>query len=260
MIEAKNISFGYSWQRDKNVLLDNINLSIEAGSSTALMGPNGAGKSTLLKIFSGQLKAHQGEIIFNNKNLQDWRAIEKAQMMAVLAQENVLEFNFTVTEVVTLGRSPHNSGRIIDQDIVTTALNLVDAGQLAQRYYPHLSGGEKQRVNLARVLAQVWQTTPVGPRLLILDEPSAAFDLAHQQLLNSIIKEIVSHKVTVLMVVHDLNLAARIVDNIVLLNQGTVQATGTPHQVLTEATIAQVFGIKTEVFKHPETGLPTILI
>lgn len=255
MISAQHICFGYG----KENLLDDICLEIKPGTVAALMGPNGAGKTSLLKLMSGELKSRSGEIRFNQRAIDDWPAIEKAQMMAVLAQDNLLDFNFTVEEVVTLARIPHHSGDKADKKIVQAALALVDASHLAHRIYPLLSGGEKQRVNLARVLAQIWCESALGPRLLMLDEPSASFDLAHQQLLKKIIRQIAADQVTILMVLHDLNLAAQSVDHIFFLDQGRIVADGPPLQVLRKDIIASVFSIEADIIQHPKTGLPVVI-
>ncbi len=255
MISIQHLSFAYSVEK----VVNDISLDIEMGSIAALLGPNGSGKSSLLKLLSGELQGQSGEIYFNGNTINSWPAADKAKVMAVLAQENILEFDFTVAEVVALSRIPHNTGNEVDQEIIHAALAAVDASHLAERFYPQLSGGEKQRVQLARVLAQIWQPSELGPRLLILDEPTASIDLAHQQLLKKIIQQYAANQVTVIMVLHDLNLAAQCADKIFFLQQGQIVAQGTPKQVLTKDIVDSVFGIEANIIDHPETGLPVIM-
>jgi len=161
-----------------------------------------------------------------------------------------------------LGRIPHDTGLARDRQIVRAALDKVDAGYLASRPYPQLSGGEKQRVQLARVLAQIWEPPVVGgkdgERVLLLDEPSASFDLAHQQLLREIVLGVAGEGVTVVMVVHDFSLSVSVSDQLVVLCCGRVEATGTPQQVLESTLIERVFGVPVDIIPHPSTGQPLI--
>jgi len=163
-------------------LLRNINLSVEAGQVTVLVGPNGAGKSSLLKVLTGELNPTQGAVWLNHRELSDWDIQDKANVLAVLPQHSELNFPFTANEVVALGCIPHATGYAVDQKIIADALQMVDASYLERRLYTQMSGGEKQRVQLARVLAQIWSPNALGEQFLVLDEPTAAFDLAHQQM------------------------------------------------------------------------------
>ena len=240
-------------------LLNNISIDCPRGSVTALMGPNGAGKTSLLKVIAGEHKASQGRVEINGQSREDWKQSEIAQFMAVLPQSSTLEFAFTAQEVVALGRTPHATGLVRDAEIISAALIKVDASYLAQRSFVQLSGGEKQRVQLARVLAQVWLPCKEGEQILVLDEPTAAFDLAHQQLTLEIVRQLAEKGVGVVMVLHDLNLAARCADTLVVFDGGLVAAQGTPEEVLTEQLIDQVFGVKAMISRHPLTNKPLVI-
>ncbi len=254
-------------------LLDNISIDCPRGSVTALMGPNGAGKTSLLKVISGEHKASQGRVEINRQSREEWKPADIAQFMAVLPQSSTLEFAFTSEEVVALGRTPHATGTVRDAEIITAALAKVDASYLAQRSFVQLSGGEKQRVQLARVLAQIWdhfeyegeyegehEGDAPTDGILLLDEPSAAFDLAHQLMLIDIVQQISARGVTVVMVMHDLNLAAKCADQMVFMNCGHCTAVGTVTELLTPELIKKVFSVDAEVITHPVQGTPMVVV
>ena len=240
-------------------LLRNISLEVEAGKVTTIVGPNGAGKSSLLKVLTGEIPPTAGDVYLNSRLLNQWSLLEKAQMLAVLPQHTLLNFSFTADEVVGLGRIPHQTGRAKDVKIVAEALKLVDASYLQRRFYTQMSGGEKQRVQLARVLAQIWQPSCLGEQFLVLDEPTSAFDLSHQKLTLDIVRQLAQKGVGVVMVVHDLNLAARCADNIVVIDGGVIAAQGSPEVVLTETLIDKVFGVKSIISEHPITKRPLVI-
>ena len=240
-------------------LLRNISLEVEAGKVTTIVGPNGAGKSSLLKVLTGEMPPTAGDVYLNSRLLNQWSLLEKAQMLAMLPQHTLLNFSFTADEVVGLGRIPHQTGSAKDVEIVAEALELVDASYLQRRFYTQMSGGEKQRVQLARVLAQIWQPSCLGEQFLVLDEPTSAFDLSHQKLTLDIVRQLAQKGVGVVMVVHDLNLAARCADNIVVIDGGVIAAQGSPEVVLTETLIDKVFGVKSIISEHPITKRPLVI-
>lgn len=240
-------------------LLRNINLTVDSGQVTAIVGPNGAGKSSLLKVLVGELRPSEGRVLLNNLDISQWRMREKANVLAVLPQHSELNFPFTASEVVALGRIPQQTGYKKDQQIIDSALELVDASYLQRRLYTQMSGGEKQRVQLARVLAQIWDPSELGEQFLVLDEPTSAFDLSHQQLTLGLVKQLASRGIGVLMVLHDLNLAARCADNLVILDRGVIAAQGTPEDVLTEPLIKRVFGVESLIAPHPITDTPLVI-
>ncbi len=241
-------------------LLRNISLEVEAGAVTAIVGPNGAGKSSLLKVLTGEVTATRGDVYLNQRELTHWPLLDRAQMLAVLPQHTLLNFPFTADEVVGLGRIPHQTGVTKDNQIIAQALDLVDASYLQKRFYTQMSGGEKQRVQLARVLAQIWQPSDHGEQFLVLDEPTSAFDLSHQQLTLDIVRQLAERGVGVLMVVHDLNLAARCADNLVVFDGGVIAAQGKPKDILSEQLIEKVFGVKSIISQHPVTKRPLVIV
>ena len=240
-------------------ILRDIDLSISAGKVTAIVGPNGAGKSTLIKTPCGEIVPSVGQIVLNGQNLSLWSLQHRALMMSVLPQQSRLDFPFTASEVVSLGRIPHKTGLLRDTEIVAEALALVDAAYLTGRFFTQMSGGEKQRVQLARVLSQIWEPCDLGEQFLILDEPTSALDLSHQQLTASLVSQLAQRGVGVLVVVHDLNLAASCADQVVVLNDGKVAAMGTPEQVFTKQLITDVFAIDPLIQPHPISGKPLVL-
>lgn len=240
-------------------LLDDINLEVASGEIVTILGPNGAGKTSLLKVITHELPASTGEVLLNGHTSQHWSQIEQAQMMGVLPQHSLLNFPFSAAEVVNLGRTPHDTGLSRDTEICQAALQAVDAEHLRDRAYTQLSGGEKQRVQLARVLAQIWEPSPSGERILILDEPTSSLDLAHQQQILATARDLAQQGCAVVIVLHDLNLAARFADKIFLLSCGHIAAQGTPEQVLQTAVIKKVFDVDVHIIQHPETGVPVVI-
>ena len=259
-IVLKNIVVTRSGRR----LVDDVSLEIVPGVFTVLMGENGAGKSTLLKIAAGDFDPDDGEVTLARKPLNLWSRLELAKRRAVLPQESNIAFMFTALEVVLIGRSPHCHGYPgpRDREIARAALARMDVSHLANRIYPTLSGGERARVALARVLAQLWESNDNGDavqRYLLLDEPIAALDIAHQQVALNVSQSFAhEHGVAVLAVLHDLNLAAQFADRIVLLKHGRLIASGSPDDVLTEGTVETCFGQRMRRIAHPETGRPLL--
>ncbi len=237
-------------------LVRNASFSLKSGEILAIIGPNGAGKSSLLKAIEGSL-TFQGEI--NIAELAEETKL-RARQLAVLPQHSVLNFPFTVAEVVELGRIPHASGKQRDLEIVAEALELMDISYMAERRYPDLSGGEKQRVQLSRVFSQIWEPDPLFPnRLLLLDEPSSALDLGHQHHLMRAIKQFAERGVGIVMVMHDINLAARYADSLLALLCSEQIAFGTPKDVIIEPTMERLFGLPVEVLLSEEHQSPVVV-
>ena len=240
-------------------ILNDISLNIEKGQVTTLLGGNGAGKSSLLKIFSGEMEASNkksSDIYYFNKHKESWYRNDLAKHLAMLPQQSSLTFSFTVEEVVELGLLPLSLSREQSKVAVNKVLNKVDAMHLKSRLYPLLSGGEKQRVHLARVLIQL--SDAGNQSILMLDEPTSALDLSHQHNTLRIARDIANKGAAVIIVLHDLNLASQYSDRILLLNKGRIQADGTPWEVLTELNIATVYDHKVNVLKHPTNNYPVI--
>tara|TARA_B110000503_G_scaffold25349_1_gene40045 strand:- start:10393 stop:11166 length:774 start_codon:yes stop_codon:yes gene_type:complete len=254
-LSATNVSLTLS----NTPLLSGINLDVLPGKITTVLGPNGAGKTSLLRVLVGELSPGTGSVALNNQPLKDWSPMQRAGTLAVLPQHSLLNFPFTAAEVVMLGRTPHDTGIVHDRVIVNQALKSVDGDYLANRLYTQLSGGEKQRVHLARVLAQIWEPSAVGERFLVLDEPTSSFDLSHQKLTLEVVRSLADKGVGVLMVIHDLNLAARCSDHMFLMQCGKMVIDGTPQQVLQRDIIARVFQVEASIGVNPLSGAPLVI-
>lgn len=240
-------------------LLSGIEFSLACDEVVAVLGPNGAGKSTLFKVLSSEHRHYSGDIELHGRNLRQWKGGDVAKIMGVLPQSSALAFPFSVNEVVNLGRLPHNSGRVIDRQIVQEAMVQADVAHLSDTLYPSLSGGEKQRVQLARVLAQIWLPSELGGRLLLLDEPTSALDLSHQHQTLQLARKLAKQGVGVLAILHDLNLAAQYADRIILLSHGVCIAQGEVETVLTAPQIESLYGIKVTVMAHPDHHYPMVI-
>ena len=244
-------------------LLDDINITLEPGQILALAGPNGAGKSTLLKVIVGDIQSDAGAITFGNRPLRQWSAQERAQQLAFLPQLSLLNFPYTVEEVILLGRTPHASGKEIDREILEQVLQLTDTTELRHRLYTQLSGGEKQRTQLARVFAQVWGAASgvvsLAGKLLLLDEPTSALDLAHQQQMLNAIAQLAARGCAIILAIHDLNLAASIAHSVLVLHCGQQVAMGAPQEVFTPELFHQVFNVDVIVGNHPLHQYPMII-
>ncbi|MBR8175308.1 heme ABC transporter ATP-binding protein [Burkholderia ambifaria] len=264
--------------RRHNVILRDLSLSIEPGRVTALLGRNGAGKSTLLKTFAGELTGIvapngvrvTGDITLNGEPLARIDTPRLACLRAVLPQAAQPAFPFSVDEIVLLGRYPHarrgGARHVIahrDRDIAWQALERADADALVGRDVTTLSGGELARVQFARVLAQLWpddDAMEAGPRYLLLDEPTAALDLAHQHRLLDTVRAVAREwRLGVLAIVHDPNLAARHADSVAMLADGTIVAHGTPRDVMTPAHIAQCYGFAVKMVETGD-GSPPVMV
>jgi iron complex transport system ATP-binding protein len=240
-----------------SVLVNSVSCHVNAGEVLAIIGPNGAGKSTLLNAIAGDI-SFTGHITI--KGVAD-QAKLRARQVAVLPQLSLLSFPYRVSEVVGLARIPHHSGRQRDDEIVQEALSLMDISYLSERLYTELSGGEKQRVQLARVFAQIWQKTdaPNGTRLLLLDEPTAALDLGHQKLLMAAIRELAKHGVAIVMVLHDINLVARYADKALALLCSERLAFGSIETVITRQNMKSLFAVDVHIAQHPEHNSPVVI-
>ena len=241
----------------KKPVLNDINLEIMPGQVTALLGPNGAGKSTLLKSLCQETELSAGSISMLGKPLHDWNRAELAKSLAVLPQHASLTFPFKVHEVVQMGLYPLSISQQQGLEIVDKQLQQVALSALKYRSYPTLSGGEKQRVQLARVLTQLAQaeSTPI----LLLDEPTSALDLAQQHRVLELAHTLAhKHNYCVIVVLHDLNQACRYADRLVVLEQGEVVSDGKPAEALTADIIEKVWHYKPTLVIDPNNKLPLI--
>ena len=257
MLKARQARF----QARQKVLLDDVSIELPTGQLLAIVGPNGAGKSTLVHLLGGELTASGGQVLLDDRPLAAWPSRERARRLAVLPQHSTLNFPFTAFDVVLMGRTPHLRGgeRAHDYAVAEAALAAVNLSAFADRLYPTLSGGERQRVQFARVLAQLWEASASGGRYLLLDEPTASLDLAHQHQLLAIAQDLARQGVGVMVVLHDLNLAAQYSDQMVILQAGQRLAAGAPHEVLTPEMIQRAFAVPALVMRHPQLSSPLVL-
>ncbi|PAA08554.1 heme ABC transporter ATP-binding protein [Pseudomonas fragi] len=253
MLRTENLQI----RRDQKVVLADVTLDVRPGEVLGVLGPNGAGKSTLLAALCGELAPAAGHVWLDQQALGEWKGAQRAQRLAVLPQTSTLDFAFRVEEVVGMGRLPHQTGRTRDTEIIHEALQAADVEHLAGRSYLALSGGERQRVHLARVLAQLWPGQ--NGQTLLLDEPTSMLDPLHQHTTLKAIRAFADRGAAVLIILHDLNLAARYCDRLLLLEQGRPRALGCPQAVLQPDELKAVFGLDVLVQPHPELGCPMVI-
>ncbi|MEU6387996.1 ABC transporter ATP-binding protein [Streptomyces sp. NPDC046939] len=231
-------------------LVDEVTLDVPAGTFVGLVGPNGSGKSTLLRCVYRARRPDSGFVRVDSEDVHRMAPRAAARLLAALPQESAADFDFTVAEVVAMGRLPHRDRTAArDRDICRSALEEAGVAHLATRGFLSLSGGEKQRVLIARALAQ-------EPRVLVLDEPTNHLDIAHQL---DVLRRVRKSGPTVLAALHDLNLAAAHCDLLHVLHGGRVVASGPPDEVLSPALLADVFGVRAHRVRHPETGTTQFL-
>jgi iron complex transport system ATP-binding protein len=242
-------------------LVENVSAAIRPGQLAAVVGPNGAGKTTLLRVASGELTPTAGTVRMDDQALDALPAREQARRRAVLPQQSQLHFAFTVLEVVLMGRTPHLQGGESRRDwqIAEHALDAVRMSDFVERSFPTLSGGEQQRVHLARGLAQIWTPPADGNRYFLLDEPTASLDLAHQHNVLQAARTLATDGVGVLVILHDLNLAAQYADHVVVMQHGSIAAQGPPADVLTPRRIRDVFNMSVLVQAHPCHDCPLVV-
>lgn len=255
MIEARALSI----TRGSRTVLRNVTLSLRPSEVLAVLGPNGSGKSTLLAALAGTLRPDRGGVWLDERCLSSFSARDLALRRAVLPQQLRLSFPLTALEVALLGRlphlGPHDRESPRDLEIAEAALIRVGASHLAAHPYPELSGGEQQRVQLARALTQLHSTDREGNSYLLLDEPTASQDLAQQQQVLRLARSLSAEGIGVLVVLHDLNQAAQCADRVALLRSGELIACGEPDAVLTPSRIEGVFGVRVQKLRGPHPVL-----
>lgn len=252
-IQTLQLSFAY---KDRAVL-HAVSLSVESGKMVGILGPNGSGKTTLLKILSAVLVG-QGEVKLNGREIETYGRRELSRLFAVVSQESRVNFPYTVAEMVLMGRASYHSSFALegkkDLEVARASMELTDCVSLSNRYFHELSGGEKQRVMIARALAQ-------EPKILLLDEPSAFLDLKHQVQVFELLRRLNRERgLTIVAALHDLNLAALFFPRLIILRDGKIYRDGSPSEVLTEKTIEEVYGIHVRVEQDPVSEKPQLFI
>ncbi len=246
-LEAKELQFNIAGRS----IISGASFEVITGEVLGLIGPNGAGKSTLLRLVAGLLNPASGKVRLEGQELARYSPRQLARQVATVPQTTVLDFGFTCLEVVLMGRSPHlgrfETENTMDYQIAREALATTGTAHLEERAVPALSGGERQLVFVARALAQ-------QPRLLLLDEPISNLDINHQLQVLELARHLSAEGVTVITALHDLNLAARFCQRLLLLAEGQVLALGTPEEVLTAENLKIAYRVEAEVGYHPTTG------
>ena len=252
-LDARTISFQY----DEATVLDELSLRTDPGEFVGIIGPNGSGKSTLLRLLAGVIRPSSGDVFLGDRNMAGMSRREVARIVAVVPQETSVSFGFTGLELVLMGRSPH-VGRFSlesaeDVGIARRVMDATDTWQFRDRRVDAVSGGEKQRLVIARALAQ-------EPSILLLDEPTSALDIRHQVNIYALLQRFHAREgLSVILVSHDLNLAARACTRLVLLKEGRIVRDGTPREVLKADTLSETYGTELRVREDPDTGSPMVV-
>jgi iron complex transport system ATP-binding protein len=257
MISVEQIKYSIG---AKNIL-NNISIQFLPGTCNLIIGPNGSGKSTLIKLLSGELDNYDGRVMYNGADIKTYSKLRLAASRAVLSQQTELSFPMTVEEVVMLGRNPHFEFNPSKKDLETVneVINLLDLNSFIHRNYQSLSGGEKQRVHYARVLAQIWESPNGEQRYLFLDEPLNNLDIYYQEHFLKMAVSLLNETTTLIGVVHDINIALRYADQLSFLKEGTIIKNGAPAKILDAILIKEVFNVDAQIMAHPSTGKPVII-
>ncbi len=250
MIELRDLSLGY----EHNTVLKYLNYKFKKGVFYGIIGPNSAGKTTLIRSIGRALKPYKGTVLLNQVNIWKMNEKEVAKKIAVIPQEITIPFNFTVYEIISMGRIPYISGlgNLTTQDklIIEEAIKFLSIENLQNKIFSEISGGEKQKVIIAKALAQ-------RPEYLLMDEPISALDLKNQILIMNLVKELKELKgITVISVLHNINIASMYVDEFLVIKNGTIMFNGSTSKIITEKVINEVFGINVKITKNPFTGTP----
>ncbi|CAI3928962.1 heme ABC transporter ATP-binding protein [Commensalibacter papalotli (ex Botero et al. 2024)] len=244
--------------KNNHKILFDVSITLTQGELITLIGPNGAGKSSLFKVLTGYYPSTQGECFLKGKPLHLWRKKDLAKERAVMKQQSIIPFSLSALDIIKLGRSPWEEP--MNKNILDHVIEITQSVPLVHKDYAFLSGGEQQRIQLARALIQLWREE--GPSgWLFLDEPTSALDLYHQQqmlrLLRSLVKK---YSLSVCMVLHDLNLASLWSDQIYLLNKGSIVASGSVTDVITEEILIKWYGADLKIIKHQEYEKPYVML
>ncbi|HEY8363717.1 MAG TPA: ABC transporter ATP-binding protein [Tissierellaceae bacterium] len=247
-VEVENLQFGYY----KEKIIDNISFKIDEGKFVSLIGPNGSGKSTILKLLNHLYYPWEGRILIDNQDINSFKKKELARKVSFVPQNTLIDFDFTVEDIVLMGRYPYKKRfekyNEKDYEVVYEALKSTNTFGIKDKYITEISGGERQRVIIAKALAQ---ETPI----ILLDEPTSHLDLNHQiEILNLLKKLNREKKTTIIIAIHDINLALRYSDEIIIINSGKIIDNGKPEKVITEENIEKVYNIKVAIEKNKFTN------
>jgi len=254
MISARHITFSINGRK----LLSDVSLEVTPGLFTAIAGPNGAGKTSLLKVLSHESNRYEGDLTINGTPASKYSVADLSKVRAVLPQSSQMQFPFSVQQIVEMGRHHHQGTRVQNQNVLEEVMALTDITGWSGRNYLTLSGGEQQRVQLARVLAQVWEARSY-PRYILLDEPTSSLDIAQQQLIFILVKHACERNIGVLAIVHDLNQVAQFADQLYFLKDGNIVARGNIKEVFTKSIIEETFCCRVNVYHDPCTDCPYIV-
>lgn len=251
-IELRDVRFGYGAE----AVVEDISFAVRGGEFVGIIGPNGSGKSTLLRLMSGFLRPWRGQVLLEGQPVESYDQRARGRRIGVVPQETAVTFPFSVTEMVLFGRTPHLGGFGFERDgdlaAARRAMQRTDTAHLARRAVTELSGGERQRVILARALAQ-------EPAILLLDEPAAFLDIRHEVEMYDLLRDLQGEGMTVVSVLHDLNIAALYCDRLLLLHAGRIARAGAPADVITYTTLTEVYGIEVYVALNDITGCINVL-
>jgi len=233
---------------NNKIILENISFKIYEKDILCIVGPNGSGKSTLVKILTQEIEPSSGIVYFNKKSLSQWDSNEIAKKRAVLSQSNNLSFPFKVIDIIKMGRYPFKNNSDKNLDISKELINIFDLNKILEQNYTTLSGGEMQRVHLARVFAQIWSENNYTEKLIILDEPTSFLDIKHQQALFKFIKKLNKNGLTVIMVLHELNHSILNSNKILMLKKAKQICFGDTKEIMSAQNISKCFDIKVDIF------------
>lgn len=242
----------------KRSILKDVNFSVTPGQFTALVGPNGAGKSTLLKALANENKQYKGAVQINGQAIQTYSVKELSKQRAVLSQNNTIQFGFSVEQIVGLGRFASLLSKKEDQTIIDEVVSLTGIESLWTRQYTTLSGGEQQRVQLTRVLVQVWEES-LYPRYILLDEPTSSLDISQQQQIFRLAKNACKRNIGVMAIIHDLNQAVQFSDTLYFLKNGKIISHGESKTVFNKLNIEETFGCRVNFYHDECSDCPFII-
>tara|TARA_Y100001960_G_C14705067_1_gene843863 strand:- start:603 stop:1388 length:786 start_codon:yes stop_codon:yes gene_type:complete len=254
VLSIENISY----QVDEKIITNQITLDINASDMVTIIGPNGSGKTTLLRLISNDIIPTSGNIIFQNKNLKEWSSVNLAKERASLSQNSYISFPFTVFEVIQMGRFPFTERNNEKEKIINKVIDMFHLNMFVNRNYTTLSGGEKQRVQLARVIAQIYSKKHYNNKLLILDEPTSFLDIKHQIQLFETLKTLRDKGLTIIMVLHDINQAISNSNKIIMLKEANLIHFGKTSNVINSKNLEDVFDVKLHLSDVNSKDLPLV--